>query len=132
MIGPSIGIVMGVFDLFYICNTRPNRSVPSWPTMCFSSYSSEPFELRQILHSRIRRRKGTKPTWFRHYSDKNHDFFFQKKKIMIFEVFDFFASGREWGPDQDPIPFLKPPVLHSITGLHHGTSQLSTSHLGAQ
>ena len=32
---------MGVFDLLHICNTRSNRSAPSWPTMCFSSYSSE-------------------------------------------------------------------------------------------
>ena len=66
-----------------ICNTRSNRFVLSWPMMCFSSYSSEQFELRQILHPQIRRR--TKRTWFRqhiHHSDKN----------------------------QDPILFLKPPV----------------------
>ena len=50
-IGPSIRIVMGVFNLFYIQNTRSNRSTPSWPTMCFSSHCSEPFELGQILHS---------------------------------------------------------------------------------
>ena len=94
-IGPSIGIVMGVFNLFYICNTRSHRFVPSWPTMCFSSYSLEPFELRQILHSRIRRRKGTKPTWSRqhiHYSDKN----------------------------QDPILFPKPPV-HARDKTNHQT-----------
>ena len=63
-IGPSIANVKQIEDTHDYSNTRTNRSIPSWPTMCFSSYSSEPFELRQILH--LHKRKGTKPTFCSH------------------------------------------------------------------